>query len=186
MKLKSLPTEWKDKWQSAFAKPKGLLIAGLAGILLIFVSTLLPSGSSRKADSGGFSTAEYQQSLEDSVRSLVREITGDRHSTVVVTLDSGERYVYADSASASLSENANNGSTVQTNSSSTHSYITVRNESGGEAALPVTVYMPQIRGVAIVCDGGNDPAVSEQVTNAVTAALHITNSRVYITGGNSS
>ena len=162
-------------------KPKGLMIAGLIGILLIFVSTVFPKSTAEKKQD--FSAESYRHTLEKSVKELVFRITGDNGSTVVVTLDTGARYVYADSATASSSDNVTETGSVQ-NSNSTHSYITVRNESGGEEALPITVYMPQIRGVAIVCRGGNDPQLAEQVQNAVTAALHITNSRVYITGGN--
>ncbi|MCQ2448750.1 MAG: hypothetical protein MJ132_00980 [Clostridia bacterium] len=181
MKLKLSVEEYKEKLRSAMKKPKGLMIVGLIGILLIFVSTLLPKSSAAKTKD--FSAEDYRRTLEKSVKELVCRITGDKHSTVVVTLDSGARYVYADSATASSSDNVTETGSVQ-NSNSTHSYITVRNESGGEEALPITVYMPQIRGVAIVCQGGDDPTLSEQVQNAVTAALHITSSRVYITGGN--
>ena len=49
--------------------------------------------------------------------------------------------------------------------------------------LVVTEIMPQIRGVAIVCELGDSPAIAERIQNAVTAALDITSQRVYIAGG---
>ena len=54
---------------------------------------------------------------------------------------------------------------------------------GGEQALLVTTEMPEVRGVAIVCEGGDSEAINEKIENAVTAALDITSKRVYIAGG---
>jgi len=42
--------------------------------------------------------------------------------------------------------------------------------------------MPQVRGVAIVCDGGDNQILNEKILNTVTAALNITSKRVYICG----
>lgn len=40
---------------------------------------------------------------------------------------------------------------------------------------------PIIRGVLVVCDGGNDPVVAERITSAVTRALDISATKVCIT-----
>lgn len=40
---------------------------------------------------------------------------------------------------------------------------------------------PVIRGVLVVCEGGDDPVVAERVTNAVTKALDISTAKVCIT-----
>ena len=63
-------------------------------------------------------------------------------------------------------------------------YITVKTADGGEKALIVTTQMPEIRGVAVVCQGGDDEALREKIKNAVTSALNITSQRVYICGRN--
>ena len=47
----------------------------------------------------------------------------------------------------------------------------------------MTAEMPEVRGVAIVCEGGDDEQINEKIKNAVTAALNITSKRVYIAGG---
>ena len=46
----------------------------------------------------------------------------------------------------------------------------------------ITEKMPEIRGVAIVCEGGDSEFIKEKITNSVTAALDITSKRVYICG----
>lgn len=40
---------------------------------------------------------------------------------------------------------------------------------------------PTVRGVVIVCDGGDDPIVSDRVLGAVTRSLDISSDKVYIT-----
>ena len=40
---------------------------------------------------------------------------------------------------------------------------------------------PTVRGVVIVCDGGDDPVVVERVLGAVTRSLSVSSDRVYIT-----
>lgn len=45
----------------------------------------------------------------------------------------------------------------------------------------VTEILPKIRGVVVVCDGGNDAAVCERVTEVVTTALNIPQRRVCVT-----
>ena len=43
--------------------------------------------------------------------------------------------------------------------------------------------MPEVRGVAIVCEGGDNEIIAEKIQNTVTAALNITSKRVSIAGG---
>ena len=40
---------------------------------------------------------------------------------------------------------------------------------------------PTVRGVVIVCDGGDDPVVTDRVLGAVTRSLSISSDKVYIT-----
>ena len=40
---------------------------------------------------------------------------------------------------------------------------------------------PQVRGVVVVCEGGDDPMVVSRVLDAVTKALHISSDKVCIT-----
>ena len=101
--------------------------------------------------------------------------------TAVVTLESGVRYSYADTREQTSAEKQDS----EEKSSDTElkeGYITVKSADGGEQALLVTEQMPEVRGVAIVCEGGDNEILREKIENAVTAALNITSKRVYICG----
>ena len=88
-------------------------------------------------------------------------------------------YSYADTNEGTSANKTGSGQ-ESTSSESKQSYITVKTADGGEQALLITTEMPQVRGVAVVCEGGDDEIINEKIT---TAALNITSKRVYIAGG---
>ena len=170
-----------------FKSPKLLVIAGISGILLICLSSFIGSGTKKQSGvpSGDVITAEeYRAQLEESITGIVKSITGSNKVKVVITLESGIKYSYAD-INEGTSANKTDSNSESTSNESKQSYITVKSADGGEQALLVTTEMPEVRGVAIVCEGGDDGQINEKIQNAVTAALNITSKRVYIAGGSS-
>ena len=175
-----------EKIKKISKNPKLLIILGISGILLIFISSLFSGDkndekSNVKSDET-YTTNEYCAMLEDDIKDIVTGITDDKNPTVVVTLESGIRYSYA-SADETDTSSSTGSANDQSSESKKQSYITVKNADGGEEALLFTELMPEVRGVAVICDGGDDETVAEKVRNAVTAALNITSKRVYIAGG---
>ena len=165
--------------------PKILVAAGLVGIALICLSSFIGGGEKKeiKAQFGETLTAEeYKAELQESIGEIVKSITGSDNLKVVITLESGIKYSYAD-ISEGISENKTASNSESTSSELKQSYITVKTADGGEQALLVTTEMPEVRGVAIVCEGGDNEKINEKIKNAVTAALNITSKRVYIAGG---
>ncbi len=175
-----------NKYLNKIKNPKFLIILGISGILLIFLSGFIKSDSKtqHKKSTDEFSVEEYRNQLEDDVCDIVKSITGSKKVTVVITLESSMSYKYAD-----ITEGATQDKTekdvISKSQESKQNYITVKTADGGEQALLVTTKMPEVRGVAIVCEGGDNQYISEKIQNSVTAALNITSQRVYIAGGNS-
>ena len=166
--------------------PKLLIIIGTVGIALIAFSSFIPSKSEKDKNLENTSTLsadEYKNNLENDIREIVLGITG-YDSTVMVTLESGIRYDFADDTKDTISTVSGQNSTADSRTN-TKSYITVKDSNGGEKALVITEKMPEIRGVAIICIGGDQENVAEKIEGAVCAALNITSKRVYIAGGRS-
>ncbi len=175
-----------SKYIDRLKNPKALIIIGLAGIILIFLSSFgSQSEQTQNTDTlfPEFSAEDYRIKLTEDVEQIVKQITGNSDVTVVITLESGMRYKYADITEGSSQDKTEND-TVQSSSESKQGYITVKTSDGGEQALLVTAQMPEIRGVAIVCVGGDNELIAQKIENTVTAALNITSHRVSIAGGN--
>jgi stage III sporulation protein AG len=173
----------KENLIEKMKNPKVLITLGCVGILLIFLSSL-PSKTQKETEKTleEISVEEYRETLERDIKKIVKGITGDSKPTVVITLESGISYEYADITEGSLSDKSDKDTTV-TSSQQKQGYITVKNKDGSEQALLVKAKMPEVRGVAIVCEGGDNSALAEKIQNTVIAALNITSKRVYIAGG---
>lgn len=165
--------------------PKFLIFAGILGIALIFISSFFDGNSLKNTSSSKeIDVEEYRLQLEEDIKKIVTDITGSRDVTVLITLESGIKYQYADIREGNSSDKTESDSQI-TSSEIKQGYITVKTSSGGEEALLVTAEMPEVRGVAIVCNGGDNEIIKEKIKNTVMAALNITSKRVYIAGGNS-
>ncbi len=174
-----------EKIKALTKNPKLLIIIGLGGIALIFLSSVFTGEKTQENNievKSTYTAEQYCADLEKDIRDIVTGITGDKNPTVVITLESGIRYSYA-SADETDTSSSTGSSNDQSSESTKQSYITVKTSDGGEQALVVTEIMPEVRGVAIICNGGNHETVAEKIKNAVISALNITSKRVYISGG---
>ena len=174
-----------NKYVKLFKNPKTVLIVGLVGIGLIFLSSLFTTDKQedKKIKSGEITAEEYKEILEEDIKKTVTDITGSKKVSVVITLESGIKYTYADTLEETSNEKKEKEKT-SLDSETKSGYITVKTAEGGEQALLVTAQMPKVRGVAIVCDSGDNELVAEKIKNAVMSALDITSKRVYICGRN--
>ena len=102
-----------------------------------------------------FDSEAYRAALTAEVGALCREVSGVGEVSVLLTLEAGESLVYAEDGDG---------------------YVTV----GGEGLL-VERRPPRVLGVAVVCTGGDDPAVRERLTALLSAALGVGTNRVEIT-----
>lgn len=164
--------------------PKTLIIAGLVGVGLIFLSGLFDSPPDTMTETANFNIEAYKSALQQDIEALVTDITGSSDVTCLITLESSVKYSYADTVEKSTQDKS--GQTDQSlDTEIKEGYITVKTADGGEAALIITESMPEVRGVAIVCPGGDNEAVAEKIKSSVTAALNISSKKVYICGRNS-
>ncbi len=169
------------KYISSLKNGKAILVLGITGVLLIFLSGLFTSDKQETAPTTEFNVNTYRQSLEKDIENLVKDITGHKGVTVVITLDSGIKYNYADEIKQG-ENNRNSDSSSESSSDSEQNRVIVTDSSGNEKALIVNEELPQIRGVAVVYNGPNNEVTNEKIKNALMATLSITSKRIYISG----
>ena len=156
--------------------PKFLIIAAFIGIGLIFLSSLIPESSKKQetaAKEDGVTAGEYKKELENSVKVMVRELSGDPEPTVIITLDSGIRYTYADQKKSETSSSSGKDKSAQSSESVTQSYITVKESDGSEKPLLVSELMPQVRGVAVKFENGNFEKGAGGIKKALSGGAYI-------------
>lgn len=174
-----------NKYVELLKKPKIILIIGVLGLVLVLISSAVSTDKESNANTSQkeITAEEYKLALEEDIKKTVTDITGSKKVSVVITLESGIRYSYADTREETLTEKQEKENKTSDNEFK-EGYITVKTADGGEEALLVTTEMPKVRGIAIVCDGGDNEYIREKIQNAVTASLNITSKRVYICGRN--
>lgn len=162
-----------------------LLFAGMAGIFLIFLSQFWPSSSSSKQTSSTTSKTNataYAAQLEGSLRSIIGNIQGVGRVKVLVTLESGVQYVYEQNQKSTNNQTQTSGDNAQTqqNTNTEQDTVLADNGSGAQQPLIKTEMQPSVKGVVIVCDGGNDPTVQEEVLQTVMTALDLSATSISI------
>lgn len=176
--------EWIRSLTSGKKGSKILIFAGIAGIFLIFLSTLFPTAEKQKdKKSASSQTLEsYTQELETRLEGIVGKINGVGRCQVLITMERGTEYIYA--KEEKTTDDTSKSSGVQqyaegSKSTGEQQYIIIDSD-GGEQALLVTEIAPRVKGVIVVCEGGGNETVRNSVTNAVTTALDISSSKVCV------
>ena len=185
-KLISLKNKYLDKLKK---NPKLIVIIGLIGVALIFLSEFLPvsNSSSQKNLSSKATTEEYCEGLENQLSEQISEVVGGKVN-VMLTLETGVEYVYASEAKNNESEIEDgvreNNKKKQKEKQNQNNYILYKDENGNEVPLVITEIMPNIKGVVVSCENGENEAVKAIIKNLVKTALNISDERVCVVGLN--
>lgn len=152
-----------------------VIVLAFCAVAALVASTF--TGDEEKADlsektSHGYGTSdEYVEDVENRLCGLLSDIEGAGAVKVMITLESGEEQVFARDSDSSLDNKADGDKSVKEK----NEYVIVDGQ-----AVRVKTVEPEIRGVAVVCEGGNDFTVKQSIVQAVTAVLGISAARVSV------
>ncbi|MGN0498089.1 MAG: hypothetical protein ACI4F6_03345 [Acutalibacteraceae bacterium] len=181
-------TEIKSKLSELIKddKIKKLVIAlCIGGIALIFLSTFL-GGKTSAGDNSSDSTldtqsftnlSEYKTAIENDLSKIISKIEGVGSTEVFLTLDNSSENVYAVNQKQSSKSSSSDGGDESLDTE----YFSLRKSDGSETGMLLKVIEPDVRGVLVVCNGGDNSMIKERVLEAVTKALNISSARVCIT-----
>lgn len=170
--MKKLP-----KLSEKLKKDKKLLLtvaAGILGIVFIVISEFIPKSSYKKAETGEQNkntVSSYEETLEKRLESIISSVDGAGRVQVMVTLDTSEQTQYAKDEK----ENSKSGD-KSSEKSYEKKYVLTDDDSG--VVLKTTE--PEVRGVIVVCDGGDNAAVKNGITSAVRAALSVDSNKITV------
>lgn len=163
-----LPERLKSLWNDERRRVDLLVAMGTAGLALLALSSFFPQETQETAPSAEASPADagYTVQLEERLEALISQVDGAGRTRVMVTAAAGEETIYA----TDISEEGG-GRQEQ------HVLL----GSGGSSALVETTKPPQLLGVAVVCEGGGDPAVQLTITQLVQALTDVGASHITVT-----
>ncbi|MBQ7325159.1 MAG: hypothetical protein IJW98_05410 [Clostridia bacterium] len=145
-------------------KGLGLLLVGLAaGIMLLFLGghTEKQTDSSTIADDS-FSFEAYEKDLAKRLEEMIARLDGVSDVHVMLTLERG----YAEELAGAEGE-----------------YLTVREPDGGQGTVTVSREAPKVKGVAVVCKGGNSPDRQKEIIAMLSALLELPSHRIFVSEG---
>lgn len=175
------------KWISQ--KKRGQTVVILAAIGLIFIT--LPNFLKKEPPTQVCTAStkpnsdEKREKLQQNLENIVSEIEGSGKARVLITFASTAETIYAteEKKNKEASEDKSGGEITRKKESNDceKKYITIKDSQGTEHALAVTELEPKVKGVIVICPGGDNPIVKNRITDAVTTALSITSKHVCIT-----
>lgn len=161
------------KLKNICSKPMFLKCAVAVGFIMIIVIMFSDISGEEKTRADGsnniisFDSSDiYIETVEKQLVNILEEVEGVGKTEVMLTITSTEEYVFA--------ETYKNGS-----SQSENDYVIIDKGSQKEA-LVKRINNPEISGVVIICEGGDDPRICEKIYKAVSTALNISTSRIYV------
>ena len=147
-----------------------IIFVGLLGMILIMLSG---SGSENKleTENNNQQIILSERELAYDVEKFIENIDGAGKSKVILTFDSFEEKVYAIDKNETFNQNGN--SDVE------NEYVIIDNDKG-EGGLQLKILSPKIRGVAVLCKGGDNPVVKEQIITAISALFDISTNKISV------
>ena len=177
-----MENKWKQ-WISGFGK-KGklpakqqLLILLLAGILLVVVVSPVPDQEETETEGGEATEQQYERLLEKRVEDTLECVEGVGKVKVMLTLKSSEEKVVEKDSQREeneiTEEDSKGGSRVSEDRSLSHTSIYEQKSDGTQTPYVSKEMAPEIEGMVIAADGGDDPVVVKNLTEAVQALFGV-------------
>ena len=177
--LDRLLKKWKiGKWQAL------VLAGGLIGLLLLCITSLPGGGKSNTGSQNPASESirvdltDYEQQLERRLGEIIGAIAGAGETKVMLTLDCGSEPIYATQGKTDQ-KSSYGADTGEESLSASKEYVIIGTGSGAQG-LVLKMLEPQVRGVAVICQGGDDLLVRQAIVEAVTAVLGVGSNKVSV------
>ncbi len=149
---------------------KCAVAVGIIMIILILVSDLSEEETARaevSEDTINFEASDiYAKDIENKLISILEAIEGVGKAEIMLTTASTEEYIYAE--------------TYKQGSSQVENDYVIIDKGSQKEALVERINNPVISGVVVVCEGGDDPRICEKIYKAVSTALNISTSKIYV------
>ncbi len=144
-------------------KGLGLMLIGLsAGLLLLFLGSKTEENKTTGITEEVFSFEQYEKAMETRLEEMIARLDGVSEVNVMLTLETSYTEELA----------GENGD-----------YLTVRKSSGEQGTVTISREAPKVKGVAVVCKGGNSPDKQKEIIAMLSALLELPSHRIFVSEG---
>lgn len=161
-----------------------ILILLLVGVLLLVIvfptgekETELTTNSPDTSSEGGNDLAAYERRMEQRLQDALENVDGVGKTTVMLTLGStSQKVVEKDTQTdtQTASEEDSQGGTRTTEDKSTNKISVYTQDEGGTQVPYVSKELtPQVEGVIVIAEGGDNPVIIQNITEAVQALFGV-------------
>lgn len=167
----------KDELINLFAKIKKdkktlmIIIVGFIGMFLVLASEIGAEKEVKNNNKVSEVNIFSEKELAEEAEKLIESIAGAGKTKIMITYESYEETVYA----YDKDENIN----AQGERDFTSKYIILDGDEK-EEGLKLKILLPEIKGVAVVCQGGENPIIKEQIISALSALFNISSNKISI------
>lgn len=179
--------EWVEGLRSGEKLPgkNHLLIIFLAGLLLLIIIIPVPGTSENEENADyteeeaeGFADLEnYELYLEQKTAQTLRQVEGVGNVSVMITLKSGGQKIVEKDQTGSVQTTEETDSTGGkrriSDQTSEKSSIYTQESDGSSVPYISKELSPEIEGVVIIAQGGDDAVVVQHITEAVQALFGV-------------
>lgn len=144
-------------------KGLGFLLFGLAaGVMLLFLGGINEEASAPVSAVETFSFEAYEKNLATRLEGMIDRLDGVSDAHVMLTIDR---------------------SYVQELAGESGEYLTIREADGGQGTVIVSSQAPIVKGVAVICKGGNNPEKQKEIISMVSALLNLPTHKIFVSKG---
>ncbi len=161
--------DWIKKVLPSGQKSSALLVfAGALGLFLLIAGGAKTTAPEKREPPGESSQSQYTKDLEQKLTRVVSKIEGAGHAEVVLTLETGEENIYAQDERTDR-----DGQSGETR------HILMNAQNGQQPLVRVT-WEPEIRGIAVICEGADNPKVAGRIMETVSVLAGVSTNRISI------
>lgn len=140
-----------------------ILIIGFAALLVLLLLSMPTQSDAKSNVSKDEIQNNYLSTNEEELAEIISKIEGVGKCKVAITFENTGEYIYA--------KNIKNDKSDE---------IVIYDSQQGDRALVICQRMPKISGVAVVCSGGRDPVVKEEIKRLISGLYGIGADRIYV------
>lgn len=168
-----------------------LILIAIAGIVLV-LSSLQNTDKKSEDNSGETETSEstvvseaQSISTEEELENILSGVKGVGKVNVMITYKSTEESVVKEDKVSDTSdtneEDSEGGSRTVTTTSSSVTTIYTTDANGNEVPYVVKTLLPEVEGVAVVAEGGENVEVKQEIIGIVQALFNIESHKIWVT-----